>query len=546
MSPRSRASRVVGLLLASTLALVACAAGGTDPAPAASVGATALRTSDPDAALTLVADGADHESSLATSRALFDASPVAVVAPSGDSSAQALSARAAVALGAPLLIDAPRSSSSGSGPSPSAADELSRALADELQRLGTTRALLVGASLPTQPAGAGISVDAVEPTERAVRDAAGVALGEATAADPAGVAAAIAALMPGDSAAVLDDTLALVEDVPEHVAAIATARAAGVAVHLVPAGATDPQSSAPVIDALHASPATRTLAIGPGFATEPALDWQVRAARSGFQLPGGGQRVFDGRQFVALYGTPGASVLGVLGEQGADAAIERARGVAAPYGELTDRTVVPMFEIITTVASASAGDDGDYSNELAAENLLPWVEAAGDAGMYVVLDLQPGRTDFLTQAQRYRSLLELPHVGLALDPEWRLAADQVHLRQIGSVSAAEVNDVIAWVADLTNELGLPPKMLVLHQFRLDMIADRSTLDLSRPELEVVVHVDGLGTPAAKLTTWAVLQRDAPAGLHWGWKNFYDEDRPMLTPAETIELVSPTPELITYQ
>ena len=40
--------------------------------------------------------------------------------------------------------------------------------------------------------------------------------------------------------------------------------------------------------------------------------------------------------------------------------------------------------------------------------------------MYVVLDLQPGRTDFLTQAKRYEPLLALPHVGLALDPEWRL------------------------------------------------------------------------------------------------------------------------------
>ena len=41
--------------------------------------------------------------------------------------------------------------------------------------------------------------------------------------------------------------------------------------------------------------------------------------------------------------------------------------------------------------------------------------------MYVVLDLQPGYTDFLAQAQRYEEFLAQPHVGLALDPEWRLA-----------------------------------------------------------------------------------------------------------------------------
>ena len=53
------------------------------------------------------------------------------------------------------------------------------------------------------------------------------------------------------------------------------------------------------------------------------------------------------------------------------------------------------------------------------------VEAAAEHGVYVVLDLQPGRQDFLSQAQQYQELLELPNVGLALDPEWRLGPDQV-------------------------------------------------------------------------------------------------------------------------
>ena len=39
---------------------------------------------------------------------------------------------------------------------------------------------------------------------------------------------------------------------------------------------------------------------------------------------------------------------------------------------------------------------------------------------------------------------------------------------------------------------------------------------------------------------------APAGLWWGWKNFNDEDLPMLTPEQTIDQVSPVPDLISYQ
>jgi hypothetical protein len=32
---------------------------------------------------------------------------------------------------------------------------------------------------------------------------------------------------------------------------------------------------------------------------------------------------------------------------------------------------------------------------------------------------------------------------------------------------------------------------------------------------------------------------------WGWKNFYDEDRPTLTPAQTVA-VEPSPRFISYQ
>ena len=78
--------------------------------------------------------------------------------------------------------------------------------------------------------------------------------------------------------------------------------------------------------------------------------------------------------------------------------------------------VIPAFEIIATVASSEPGEDGNYSAEADVEQSRPWVEAAGEAGLYVLLDLQPGRTDFLTQGERYRPLLELPNVGLALDP----------------------------------------------------------------------------------------------------------------------------------
>ena len=157
------------------------------------------------------------------------------------------------------------------------------------------------------------------------------------------------------------------------------------------------------------------------------------------------------------------------------------------------------------------------------ETLREWVDGAGEAGVYVVLDLQPGTTDFLTQARMYEELLLQPHVGLALDPEWRLEPGQRHMEQIGSVTAAEVNEVITWLADLTAENSLPQKVLILHQFRLSMISDRQDLDTSREELAITLHADGNGAPGDKLATWNSLQTDLPEGFFMAWKNFYDEE-----------------------
>ncbi len=288
------------------------------------------------------------------------------------------------------------------------------------------------------------------------------------------------------------------------------------------------------------------LAVGAGLGAEPGLDWKVATAATGTELPGGGQLLFPGRMMVALYGYPGSGALGVLGEQPVDAAIQRARDTAAPYESLVDAPVVPAFEIIVTVASEFAGPDGNYSTESPVDAVRPWVEAAGAAGLYVILDLQPGRTDFVTQAELYRPLLELPHVGLALDPEWRLAPGEVHLTQIGSVGIEEVNRVVTWLADLTREKALPQKLLVLHQFRLDMLPGREFLDLSRDELAIMIHADGQGSQGSKQATWNALHQGAPEGLAWGWKNFYDEDLPTLTPEQTIQQVVPTPDLVSYQ
>ncbi|MGP5072940.1 hypothetical protein ACTXI0_11085 [Arthrobacter rhombi] len=285
--------------------------------------------------------------------------------------------------------------------------------------------------------------------------------------------------------------------------------------------------------------------IGQGFGKSAEFSALTKTAAGGQELPGGGQVVFPARRMIALYGSPGTSSLGALGEQDLDGAIKRAKKLATEYQPHSKEKVQPAFEIIATVASAAPGTDGNYSSYTPVDQLEPWVKAAQQAGVYVVLDLQPGRNDFLTQAKHYEKLLSYPNVGLAYDPEWRLKPGQQHMKQIGSVDAAELNRTNDWLAALTRRKQLPQKVVILHQFRRSMIENRSTLDTTHPELAMVLHADGNGTPGMKMATWDNLRRGLPDGIRMAWKNFIDEDSPTFTPEQTFQ-IKPKPWFVSYQ
>ena len=330
---------------------------------------------------------------------------------------------------------------------------------------------------------------------------------------------------------------------PAVAAVTTTASVAGATV--VTVNGNDPRTDPAAIRALAKARPRAVVAIGSGFGPASLLAARIAVAATGRQLPGGGQVVFPGRRLIALYGHPGAPSLGVLGQQDLTASITRAREVAAQYRRLSRVRVIPAFEIIATVAQAAPGRDGTYSYATPVSLLRPWVRQATAAGMYVVLDLQPGRANLLTQAERYKSLLEEPNVGLALDAEWKLQPGQLPLRQIGSVSITEVNSVVRWLAALTARDHLPQKLLVLHQFRLSMIAGERHLDTGHDSLAILIHMDGQGTPSMKQTTWNAVTAAAPRRVFFGWKNFYVKDTPMLSPAETMTK-TPAPVMISYQ
>jgi hypothetical protein len=259
------------------------------------------------------------------------------------------------------------------------------------------------------------------------------------------------------------------------------------------------------------------------------------------ELPQGGRSIFPEYRVVAFYGTAGAPVLGVLGESTPEGILPRLRAAAQGY-RTGKRKVQIAYELIATVAQAGPGPDRDYSKPIDPAKITRYVDAAREHKVLVVLDVQPGRSDFLSQVRALRPFLEQPHVGLALDPEWRMGPKEVPGKTIGSVTAAEVNEVSAYLADIVERGDLPEKLFILHQFRGSMIEDIGQVR-RRPGLAMVQHIDGFGTRRAKDATFAALRR--PQQFHIGYKLFYDEDVRMYGPRDLLRM-RPAPEYISYQ
>ncbi len=246
---------------------------------------------------------------------------------------------------------------------------------------------------------------------------------------------------------------------------------------------------------------------------------------------------------MAAYGTGGTSSLGILGrgtpQQAWDGVAARARSYSAQ-----GVVAAPAFELIVTVARDTPGGGGLYRTRIDSDIIDTYVRTAQANGGSVILDIQPGRSDFLTEAKALAPWLEQPGVGLALDPEWRMGPGGVPGRSIGSVDAGEINEVSAWLEDLVAARHLPDKVFLVHRFTVSMIRGDSRL-ANRRHLREIMNVDGFGTRAAKLSKYHSFAARSPwpMGLKLFTKSRNDPD--LLQPADVLAL-DPRPVIVNYQ
>jgi hypothetical protein len=256
------------------------------------------------------------------------------------------------------------------------------------------------------------------------------------------------------------------------------------------------------------------------------------------ELPRGGRRLFPGYRVVGFYGMQNLDVLGTGPPEVVGWRLLRvARSYARP-----GTPVMPMFELIATIAHRFPTPSGLYRSRQD-EVVQRYLQAVRGIDGILVLDVQPGRAEFVDELRHWERYLRLPDVGVALDPEFSMGPGQVPGRQVGRTDdAAAINRASAYVAGLVRRHRLPQKLFMIHQFRDHMVADKAAI-ATRPGLAMTWNADGFGVRSAKLEDYHSYTRDRR--FHPGLKLFYDNDIDLMAPREVLRL-EPAPRVINYQ
>jgi hypothetical protein len=273
-------------------------------------------------------------------------------------------------------------------------------------------------------------------------------------------------------------------------------------------------------------------------ATEPATTTTTTTAPPLPELPRGGRRLFPRYRVVGFYGMQDLDALGagppeVVGRR----LLEVARAYATP-----GHPVLPMFELIATVAHPFPTPSGLYRSHQRDEVVQRYLQAVRRIDGILVLDVQPGRADFVDELRHWERYLRQPDVGVALDPEFSMGPGQVPGRQLGRTDAAAINRASAYVAGIVRRHRLPEKLFMVHQFRDSMIGDKAKV-ATRPGLAIAWNADGFGVRSAKLDDYRSYTRDRR--FHPGLKLFYEEDVDLMSPREVLRL-DPVPRVVNYQ
>jgi hypothetical protein len=255
-------------------------------------------------------------------------------------------------------------------------------------------------------------------------------------------------------------------------------------------------------------------------------------------------------RIVAFYGNFYSTRMGILGQIPPDDMLKQLKREVDLWSSAdTLFPVKPALHYIAVTAQRDPGKDKKYRLRMPDKEIDKVIELASRIDALVFLDIQVGHSTLQEELPRLARYLALPNVHLGIDPEYSMKDGAVPGKRVGTFSAADINYAAETLAQLVKEHQLTPKILVVHRFKQGMVTDYKQIKLY-PEVQFVMHMDGFGNKAKKLSTYRNTITREPVQFS-GFKLFYKNDAAdpghpfIMTPAEILNL-HPIPVYIQYQ
>ena len=277
---------------------------------------------------------------------------------------------------------------------------------------------------------------------------------------------------------------------------------------------------------------------------QPTAKWPVKTE---YPLAGA---LLPFNRIVAFYGNLYSKGMGVLGALPEDKMLDSLAREVRRWEEADSLTpVIPALHYVAVTAQPEPGKGNTYRLRMPFHQLDRVLELAKKMNALVFLDIQPGHSLLTSEIPALREYLKLPQVHLGIDPEYSMKDGSVPCKRVGTMDAADVNYASEYLANLVKEYNLPPKILVVHRFTKGMVTGASDI-VTRPEVQVVMHMDGFGGKAKKLSSYQLAVVSEPVQFA-GFKLFYKNDkmepgRPYIMRREEVLALNPVPVYIQYQ
>ena len=258
--------------------------------------------------------------------------------------------------------------------------------------------------------------------------------------------------------------------------------------------------------------------------------------------------IFPYKRIIAFYGNLYSKNMGILGELPKPEVLQKLQEEVKLWKEADSvLEVQPALHYIAVTAQNLPGKGNKYRLRMPFSQIDSVLEMAAKIDAIVFIDIQVGLSTLQEEIPQFEKYLKLPNVHLGIDPEFSMKGGQKPGAVIGEFDAVDINYASDYLEKIVKENNLAPKILVVHRFTQAMVKNYKEIK-TKPAVQLVMHMDGWGPPANKITTYKQFIYKEPVE-YTGFKLFYKNDTKnngrLLTRQELLQL-KPQPVYIQYQ